>query len=56
MVVITLFNDTNSKTFIRCCSYRDRPYQSDNLHIDIWIDGINFLRDSGTFMYNLKKI
>ena len=50
-----LFNDTNSKTFIRCCSYRDRPYQSDNLHIDIWIDGINFFRDSGTFMYNTKE-
>ena len=44
--------DGNTKTFIRCGAYKDRPFQSDNLHIDIWVDGINYLRDSGSYKYN----
>ena len=50
-----IIQDGNTKTFIRCGSYKDRPYQSDNLHIDIWIDGTNVLRDSGSFQYNTSK-
>jgi len=44
--------DGNTKTFIRCGAYKDRPFQSDNLHIDIWVDGINYLRDTGSYKYN----
>ena len=44
--------DSNTKTFIRCGTYKDRPFQSDNLHIDIWINGINYLRDTGSYKYN----
>tara|TARA_Y100001958_G_C21227687_1_gene553132 strand:- start:408 stop:2243 length:1836 start_codon:yes stop_codon:yes gene_type:complete len=47
-----IINDGNTKTFIRCGSYKDRPYQSDNLHVDIWVDGLNILRDNGSFKYN----
>jgi hypothetical protein len=43
------------KTFLRCGSYKDRPSQSDNLHLDIWKDGINYLWDNGTFKYNTAK-
>ncbi len=50
-----IIQDKDSKTFIRCGKYKDRPFQADNLHIDIWIKGINVLRDSGTFKYNTKK-
>lgn len=39
-------------TFIRCGNHKDRPAQSDNLHIDIWYKGENILRDSGTYKYN----
>jgi hypothetical protein len=39
-------------TFIRCGDHKDRPAQADNLHIDIWYQGINLLRDSGTYKYN----
>ena len=28
-----------TKTFIKCGAYKDRPCQSDNLHLDIWVDG-----------------
>jgi len=37
---------------IRCCSFRDRPAQADNLHLDLWLEGENVLRDSGTYRYN----
>ncbi|QNM87034.1 alginate lyase family protein [Polaribacter pectinis] len=41
-----------TKTFIRCGAYKDRPFQSDNLHLDIWANGVNYLRDSGSYKYN----
>ncbi|KAB8152156.1 heparinase [Kordia sp. TARA_039_SRF] len=44
--------DGDTKTFIRCGAYKDRPFQSDNLHLDIWANGINYLRDSGSYKYN----
>jgi len=48
--------DGNTKTFIRCGSYKDRPFQSDNLHIDIWVNGINYLRDTGSYKYNSNLV
>ncbi|EKF9767626.1 alginate lyase family protein [Vibrio cholerae] len=32
--------------------FRFRPSQCDALHIDLWVDGVNLLRDGGTFSYN----
>ncbi len=52
---IYIINDNNSKTFINCCKYYNRPAHADNLHIDIWYKGINFLRDNGTFLYNTDE-
>jgi asparagine synthase (glutamine-hydrolysing) len=37
---------------IRCCRYRDRPAQSDMLHVDLWWRGANILADPGTYSYN----
>ena len=48
--------DRNTKTFIRCGAYKDRPFQSDNLHIDIWANGINYLRDTGSYKYNADLV
>ena len=39
-------------TFIRCGSHRDRPSHADNLHLDLWYKGVNYLRDAGTYKYN----
>jgi hypothetical protein len=38
--------------FIKCASYKDRPSQADNMHIDVWQNGINVLRDAGSYKYN----
>ena len=32
--------------------FRFRPAQNDALHVDLWRDGVNLLRDGGTFSYN----
>lgn len=40
---------------IICASYKDRPSQADNLHIDVWYNGDNLLRDAGSYLYNTKK-
>ena len=50
-----IIQEGNTKTFVRCGAYKDRPYQSDNLHIDIWVDGKNVLRDNGSYKYNTSK-
>lgn len=50
-----LIREEGSLTFIRCGSHKDRPAQADNLHVDIWIDGENVLKDSGTYKYNTSS-
>lgn len=37
---------------LRYPRFRFRPSQADALHLDFWHDGINLLRDAGTFSYN----
>jgi hypothetical protein len=38
---------------IRCHRHTIRPGQADLLHLDVWWKGVNVLRDSGSFSYNL---
>lgn len=44
----------DSLTTIRCASFRDRPAHADNLHLDLWYEGRNILRDAGNFRYNTE--
>lgn len=37
---------------VRCHSYVERPAQADMLHFDLWRDGENILRDSGSYSYH----
>mgnify|MGYP006137723335 FL=1 len=32
--------------------FKFRPSHADALHVDLWINGFNFLRDGGTYSYN----
>ncbi len=47
-----VFRWKDTLSFLRCGSYRDRPVQADNLHLDIWIGDENILRDAGSYRYN----
>ncbi|WP_428665394.1 alginate lyase family protein [Runella sp.] len=47
--------DADTLTFIRCGAYKDRPFQADDLHLDIWVNGKNILRDAGSYLYNTDE-
>jgi len=47
-----VMRDVDTVTFLRCGSHKDRPSQADNLHLDLWYKGENFVRDSGSYKYN----
>lgn len=44
--------EPDTLTFIKCGSYKDRPSQADNLHLDVWYKGENLLVDAGSYKYN----
>ncbi len=44
--------DDNSWALIRAGRYTRRPFQADQLHVDLWWQGINLARDAGTYLYN----
>jgi Heparinase II/III-like protein/Heparinase II/III N-terminus len=50
-----IIREPDALTFIRCGSYRDRPSQADNLHMDIWYKGENVLIDAGSYKYNTDE-
>ncbi|CAH6981281.1 Heparinase [Vibrio chagasii] len=49
---IGLRNQAGAFALFNYPKFRFRPAQNDALHVDLWLDGINLLRDGGTFSYN----
>ena len=47
-----IIREPQTLTFIKCGSYKDRPSQADNLHLDVWYRGENILLDAGSYKYN----
>ncbi|KPA10138.1 heparinase II/III [Candidatus Magnetomorum sp. HK-1] len=41
----------SSWAMVRCPNNRFRPHHADALHFDFWLQGLNILRDSGSFSY-----
>ncbi|MGW9686008.1 heparinase II/III domain-containing protein [Flagellimonas sp. 2504JD1-5] len=50
-----VINDGSTKTFVKCAQYKDRPGDADNLHVDIWLDGANYIWDTGSYKYNTTE-
>jgi hypothetical protein len=42
----------NSWALVRAGRYTRRPFQADQLHVDLWWHGLNLARDAGTYVYN----
>lgn len=42
----------NSWALVRASSGQRRPFQADQLHVDLWWNGLNLARDPGTYLYN----
>ncbi|KHD23488.1 heparinase [Vibrio caribbeanicus] len=49
---IGLRNQSGAFALFNYPRFRFRPAQNDALHVDLWRDGVNLLRDGGTFSYN----
>ncbi len=47
-----LMGGKESRAFLRCARFCSRPAHSDQLNLDIWWRGVNFVRDAGTYLYN----
>ena len=48
----TRIRDGADWSIIRAAHYTNRPGHADQLHVDIWHNGINIAQDAGTFRYN----
>ncbi|NQU86999.1 MAG: alginate lyase family protein [Mariniphaga sp.] len=44
-----------STVFIRLPIYKFRPTNSDGLHIDLWSNGVNWIRDAGSYSYAVSQ-
>jgi len=44
--------DVNSWALVHASQYTRRPFQADQLHVDLWWRGLNLARDAGTYLYN----
>lgn len=42
----------NAVAYMRFPCFKFRPSQADALHVDLWVNGKNILRDAGSFSYN----
>ena len=42
----------NSWALVRAGRLARRPFQADQLHVDLWWNGINLARDAGSYLYN----
>lgn len=42
----------SAMALLRYPRFRFRPSQADLLHVDLWLGGLNLLRDAGSFSYN----
>jgi hypothetical protein len=51
---IHIFRKEGFLVMINCARYKDRPSQADNLHLDVWFQGNNVLRDAGSYRYNAE--
>ncbi|MDR2642015.1 MAG: heparinase II/III family protein [Planctomycetaceae bacterium] len=46
-----IMRGSKSWCMTRCHTYRDRPSKPDMLHFDLWCNGKNIVRNSGTYHY-----
>jgi len=47
---------TTNWALLRLPTYRFRPAHADPLHLDLWCQGVNLLRDGGSYAYNADPV
>jgi asparagine synthase (glutamine-hydrolysing) len=53
---VYLLRDSQSKAIIHCTDFRSRPSHADQLHVDLWWQGVNIACDAGTYLYSGKGV
>lgn len=51
---ITHLRHGNNRAIVHARNYRFRPSHADQLHVDLWIDGVHVVVDPGTWSYKPK--
>ena len=46
----------NSKVVLRCTDFQARPSHADQLHMNLWWNGVNIACDAGTYLYHGEGI
>ena len=49
-----ILRNRQASAYLRFPRFRFRPSHADALHLDLWLEGRNVLRDAGTFGYNAE--
>ncbi len=53
---LAIWHTGRGRLVFRCPQrFRHRPAHCDGLHVDLWLDGVNVLRDGGTYSYNCDE-
>lgn len=47
-----ILRSSDAKVIFRYPKFKFRPSQADAMHIDLWVNGYNFLGDAGSYSYN----
>ncbi|MHC1784026.1 MAG: alginate lyase family protein [Anaerolineaceae bacterium] len=50
-----ILKSENSLGGMRAVAYHSRPFHADQLHVDLWWQGINIACDAGTYRYNASQ-
>jgi hypothetical protein len=50
-----VLKNQNAVAIVRYPRFKFRPSHADALHVDLWIDGSNRLRDGGTYSYSTER-
>ncbi len=49
---VHVIRSSNKRAILRGVTFHGRPAQADQLHLDLWWDGLNITQDAGTYSYN----
>lgn len=49
-----ILRKASASVYLRYPRFRFRPGHADALHLDLWVDGRNVLRDAGSYSYNTE--
>jgi hypothetical protein len=47
-----ILRSADANVIFRYPKFRYRPSQADAMHVDLWVNGVNFLSDAGSYSYN----